>query len=159
MKRRLCGMAALILALMSIGCAMADQKVLLPGGSYSLMIPDGMEYDGPGVSPDDAKFAWVSAELGLDIEFFCEPNEKGAALQAMAEVLAGDGIDTRINRIGGIDMIVYQVTDPGDSKDSGMKCIGYVLEDGKNVQMICFWYATQEAADWTARIISSITKE
>ena len=162
MRRRMCRAAAAILALVVLllaGCAAAEQKVMLPDSSYSLLIPDGMEYDGPGQSPDDARFAWVSEALGLDIEFFCEPNEKGAALQAMAEVLAGDGIDTRISRINGIDMIVYQVTDPGDEKGSGMKCIGYVLEDGNTVQMICFWYATQEAADWTERIITSIIKE
>ena len=157
MKKRMFA-AALVLALLCAGCALADQKVQLPDSSYTLTVPDGMEYDGPGESPDDARFAYVSASMGLEIEFFCEENGKGATLDDLARVLREDyGYETSINRIGGIDMIVFEFTDPGDPPDQGMKCITYMFPDGKNVQMICFWYANQTAADRTAEIISGIT--
>ena len=157
MKRRMCGLMALILALLCTGVAAAEQRVQLPESRYSLMIPDGMEYDGPGEMSDDSLFAWVSPQLGLDIEFFRQVNDKGATLQGMADVIIGDGIDAAIYRINGIDMIAYRDKDPQDPPEKGMKCIGYVFLDGDAAQMICFWYATQEAADLTAEIIGSIT--
>ncbi len=159
MKRLMCGMMVLALVLLCMGGALAEQKVQLPESSYRLTVPDGMEYDGPGDIPDDAAFAWVSGELGLDIQFFRQPNDGGAALQAMADVIIGDGVDAEIRRINGIDMIAYRVADPQDPPEQGMKCIGYVFLDGDAAQMICFWYATQEAADLTADIIGSITKD
>ncbi len=159
MKRLMCGIMVLALVLLCMSGALADQKVQLPESSYYLAIPDGMEYDGPGDIPDDAAFAWVSGKLGLDIQFFRQPNDGGAALQAMADVIIGDGVDAEIHRINGIDMIAYRVTDPQDPPEQGMKCIGYVFLDGDAAQMICFWYATQEAADLTAEIIGSIAKD
>ena len=152
-----CLILSILLAVLFIASAAAEQTVRLPESRFALMIPDGMEYDGPGDSPDDARFAYVSAAMGLEIQFFCEPNEKGASLQAMAEVLAGDGVPTEIHRIGGIEMICYRTSDPGDAPEAGMKCIGYIFADGNKVQMICFWYANQQAADRTAEIIASIT--
>ena len=159
MKKRMCGLTALILVLLCVGAAMAEQKVQLPDSSYSLMIPDGMEYDGPGEVPDDASFAWVSQDLGLDIQFFRQPNGGGASLQAMADVIIGDGVDAEIHRINGIDMIAYRAADPQDPPEKGMKCVGYVFLDGEAAQMICFWYASQNAANLTAEIIGSITKD
>ena len=159
MKRLMCGMMVLALVLLCMGGALAEQKVQLPESSYRLTVPDGMEYDGPGDIPDDAAFAWVSGELGLDIQFFRQPNDGGAALQAMADVIIGDGVDAEIRRINGIDMIAYRVADPQDPPEQGMKCIGYVFLDGDAAQMICFWNANQEAADLTADIIGSITKD
>ena len=82
MKRLMCGLTVLALTLLCLGSALAEQKVRLPESSYCLKIPDGMEYDGPGDYPDDADFAWVSEELGLDIQFFRRANDKGATLQA-----------------------------------------------------------------------------
>ena len=157
MKRLMCGIMVLALVLLCMSGALAEQKVQLPESSYRLTVPDGMEYDGPGDIPDDAAFAWVSGELGLDIQFFRQPNDGGAALQAMADVIIGDGVDAEIRRINGIDMIAYRVADPQDPPEQGMKCIGYVFLDGDAAQMICFWYANQEAADLTAEIIGSIT--
>ena len=157
MKRLMCGMMVLALVLLCMGGALAEQEVQLPESSYRLTVPDGMEYDGPGDIPDDAAFAWVSGELGLDIQFFRQPNDGGAALQAMADVIIGDGVDAEIRRINGIDMIAYRVADPQDPPEQGMKCIGYVFLDGDAAQMLCFWYAKQEAADLTAEIIGSIT--
>ena len=157
MKRLMCGIMVLALVLLCMSGALAEQKVQLPESSYYLTIPDGMEYDGPGDIPDDAAFAWVSGELGLDIQFFRQPNDGGAALQAMADVIIGDGVDAEIRRINGIDMIAYRVADPQDPPEKGMKCMTYMLEDHGKVQMICFWYAGQEAANRTADIIASIT--
>ena len=157
MKRRMCGLITLVLVLMSLSGALADQKVRLPESSYSVTIPDTMEYDGPGQTPDDALFAWVSEKQGLDIQFFRQKNDKGATLEAMADVLIRDGMDAAVYRINGIDMIVYRVSDPQDPPEKGMKCIGYVFLEKDAAQMICFWYATQEAADLTAKIMESIT--
>ena len=154
-----CLILSILLAVLFIASAAAEQTVRLPESRFALMIPDGMEYDGPGDIPDDAAFAWVSGKLGLDIQFFRQPNDGGAALQAMADVIIGDGVDAEIHRINGIDMIAYRVTDPQDPPEQGMKCIGYVFLDGDAAQMICFWYATQEAADLTAEIIGSIAKD
>jgi hypothetical protein len=40
-----------------------------------------------------------------------------------------------------------------------MKCVAYVLLDGEAAQMVCFWYANQNAANLSEKIISSITME
>jgi len=158
MRKLIALLTALCLAVCCLGGALADQKVQLPESRYSLTLPDGMTYDGPGESPDDARFAYVSASLGLDIQFFCQDNEKGATLEGMATVLReDDGFDAAIYRIGGIDMIVFEIADPQDPPEKGMKCMTYMLEDHGKVQMICFWYAGQEAANRTADIIASIT--
>ena len=159
MKRLMCGIMVLALVLLCMSGALAERKVKLPESRYSLTIPDSMEYDGPGETPDDALFAWVSEKQGLDIQFFRQKNDKGATLEAMADVLIGDGMDAAIYRINGIDMIVYRVSDPQDPPEKGMKCIGYVFLDGDAAQMICFWYATQEAANLTAEIMESITNK
>ena len=159
MKRLMCGIMVLALVLLCMSGALAERKVKLPESRYSLTIPDGMEYDGPGELSDYSLFAWVSAKLGLDIEFFRQKNDKGKTLQAMADYIIGDGVDAGIYRINGIEMIAYRDTDPQDPPEKGMKCIGYVFLDGDAAQMICFWYATQEAADLTADIIGSITKD
>lgn len=160
MKRTFAILLTMALAVLCINGALGEQKVQLPESSYSITIPDGMEYDGPGEPPDEAAFAWVSAKLGLEIDFFLYSNEKGVSLQYLAEELSrtDENIEEiSINRINGLDMIVYRVTDPTDPPLQGMKCIGYVLEDGNRLQMICFWYANQEAADLTAAVITSIT--
>ena len=160
MKRGLCVIMAAVLALLAVGCAFADQTVTLPESSYRLTLPDEMEYDGPGTGNDDAKFAYVFVDKKLEIDFFLRTNPGGATLQAIAEVLRAQNDSTAIYRIRGIDMIVYRVTDPGDDPTGkGMKCIGYAFLDGDYIQEICFWYGTQEAADLTEEIISSITKD
>ena len=157
MKRLMCGIMVLALVLLCMSGALAERKVKLPESRYSLTIPDGMEYDGPGELSDDSLFALVSAKLGLDIEFFRQKNDKGKTLQAMADYIIGDGVDAGIYRINGIEMIAYRDTDPQDPPEKGMKCIGYVFLEKDAAQMICFWYATQEAADLTAKIMESIT--
>ena len=156
MKKTLSILLSLAL-LLCVSCAAADQKVALPDSRYSLTLPDEMEYDGPGEGEDDAKFAYVSESLGLDVQFFCQPNEKGATLQAMTDVLIAKGVDAAVYRISGVDMIAYRVTDPQDPPKKGMKCVAYVLLDGEAAQMVCFWYANQKAADLSEKMISSIT--
>ena len=156
MKKGMC----LILAVLTVLCAcsaFAEQKVQLPDSAYSVTVPDGMTYDGPGENPDDAKFVWLSEKLGLEIQFFCYGNEKGASLQSIAEILQEEYETVQVRLISGIEMIVYELEDPGDPPEKGMKCVGYVLTDGDMIQEICFWYATQAAADETAVIIESIT--
>ena len=160
MKKLVCAMLAGLLLAVFAGNALADQKVKLPSSSYSVTIPDGMEYDGPGQKPDNAKFAWVSEPMGLEILFSCEKNARGATLEAMATVLRTEnGMDAEIRTIAGIDMIVYRGTDPDDDPATAMKFISYVFLDGNMAQEICFWYANQNAADRTAEIISSISKD
>ena len=155
MKRWMCGlMAALMILTMSCGAA-AEQQVQLPDCRYSLTLPDGMEYDGPGEDPDSAKFAYVSEKLGLDIQFFSY-DAQGQELKTLAELLRENGRDAELYRINQIEMIVYRVTDPEDLPEDGMKCIGYVLKDDGMIIEICFWYATKNAAKLTEEIIGSI---
>ena len=154
MKRGLCLAIAVMMIAVCGGSAMAEQKVYLPESRYSLTLPDEMKYDGPGVTAgDDAEYAYVSAALGLEIDFFLHDNSNGSTLEGMAKGLKESGQETSIRRISGVDMLVYETTDPTD----GAPCIGYVLLDGNRVQEICFWYYNQQAADLTETIISSIT--
>ena len=142
-------LAALLLA---GSCAIAEQKVQLPDSRFYLMLPDEMEYDGPGPQ-DGAKFAYVAEKLGLDISFFSYDG-KGAELSEMVQELVADGADAALYRIAGQEMIVYRTEDPEDHA----KCIGYVLKDGENLVEIVFFYATQKAADMTEEIMLSLTE-
>ncbi len=153
MKKWICMLLALLL--LAGSCAAADEKIQLPDSRYSLTIPDGMKYDGPGEDPDTAKFAFLSEKLGLEIDFFSY-DANGWELKEMAESLKENGTDVEMYRINGIDIIVDRVTDPDDPPDQGMKCIGYVLKDQGTIVEICFWYATKKAAKLTEEIISSI---
>ena len=157
MAKRIWTVLMLLTVLFGLGAARADREVRLPESKYRIMVPDGMEYDGPGEGEDDAAFALVSTELGLDISFFRFENPNGASLQAIAEGLAESIDNTEIRSFGGMEMIVFQGTDPADPPETAMKCISYVFLDGDAVQMVSFWYANQEAADLTAQIITSIT--
>ena len=159
MRKGLCLIMAAVMLLLTMSCAMAEQTVFLPESSFRLTLPDGMEYDGPGTGSDNAKFAYVSAELGLEIHFFLY-DRNGAALEAMVEPLKEQGVDeASLYTVNGINMIVYRVNDPDDTPQKGMKCIGYVLADGDSIQQIEFWYATKDAAKLTETIIASITNK
>lgn len=159
MKKGLCLVMALMLAVLFGGSAMAERDVDLPQSGYKVTVPDELEYSGKGKSPDTADFAWVSEKLGLEVEFFHAANEYGATLEAMATVLRDEGYDAEIRNVSGIPMIVYEGTDPGDDPATAMKFITYVFLEGNMAQQICFWYANQEAADLTAQIIESITNK
>ena len=73
MKKRICAVLTAVFLLAGISCALAEQTVFLPESSYRLTLPDKMEYDGPGTGDDDAEFAWVSAELGLENDVVISP--------------------------------------------------------------------------------------
>ena len=73
-------------------------------------------------------------------------------LQQRAEAQAAKGSDVEMRTVNGIEMLVYRVTDEAD----GAPCIGYAFMDGTQTIEIFFWYATQEAADLTRRIMETI---
>ena len=157
MKRVAGILLAVALAVAMGGSALADQKVRLPESSYCLTLPDGMQYDGPGGSGES--FAYVDDKTGLDIAFFCY-DSRGKTLEAIAPEIRDQCDSVSIRQIrDGIQVLAYEVRDPDDPPQKGMKCIGYVLEDGNRFQEICFWYATQDAANMTKTIIESISKE
>ena len=155
MKKGLCLVLALMLAVLFGGNALAE-KVDLPQSGYSVTIPDGMAYSGKRNSADDVDFVWLSDALGLEIQFTHAKNDRNVTLKAMATVLREDGYDAEIRRVSGIDMIVYEGTDPDDDPAEAMKFITYVFLEGDVAQQICFWYANQNAADLTLEIIERI---
>lgn len=156
MKKFFCLVLALMLTALFAGSALAE-KVDLPESGYCVTIPDGMEYSGKRNAADEADFVWLSGRLGLEIQFAHAKNDRNVSLEAMATVLREDGYDAEIRRVSGIDMIVYEGTDPDDDPAEAMKFITYVFLEGNMAQQICFWYANQEAADLTLQIIESIT--
>ena len=157
MKKRICGILAVLMLTVLAGGALAEQKVMLPDSRMSVTLPDELEYDGPGTTAgDDADFAYVSPELGLEI-WFLHYDSQGVTLEKLAEAMQENYDRVVITRIGGTELLKYETTDPGDIFGEEMKCIGYVVMDGKQIQEIVFWYANQRAADLTAEIISTIT--
>lgn len=150
---------ALLLALMLLlaaGCGLADETVQLPESRYEVTLPDGMEYDGPTPDSQEA-FAWVSEEMGLEISFFRyekEGTEPAVLMYVLMMALMDNGAeDIGTTTVNGVEMVVYRFP-PAD--ESGMKGIGYILQDGDALQGIMFWYATQEAAEMTRTIMESI---
>ena len=155
MKKLMAGMLAVVmLAMLGAGCALADQAVQLPENSrYTIQLPDGMEYDGPG-KLDKASFAYVSESLGLDVIFSCSDGSQVRYLEDMIPVIEDNGMeDVQMVTVRDIPMIVYRYT-PDDPAE--MKCIGYIFQDGNLIQQIAFWYGTQKAADQTKIIMESI---
>ena len=150
------GFALLICtALLFAGCAAADQAVMLPGNRYMIDIPDGMAYSGPQ-GGDGGIHAYVSGTLEMD--YMSYPVEDTAApdpsenLKDRAKKLTAAGVEVELRQVNGIDMIVYRIADETD----GTPGIGYVLEDGGMVVEVIFWFATQEAADLSQRIMETI---
>ena len=137
------------------GCALADKTVRLPGSRYTLEVPDWMEYS-DGVDGNTGIDAYISKDLEMDYLSY-RREEAGQAgremtLLEMAKKQREAGSDVEIRKVNGIEMLVYRLTDEAD----GAPCIGYVFEDGDLLVEIIFWYATQEAADETGKIISSV---
>ena len=156
MKRMLCGLIVLraLLTGMAAGEARSVpagwKETSLPDSGCTILIPEQMEYDGPD-DGDGSRFAWLSAELGLEIDFYCY-DSMGVTLEQIRNQLNADGHATDSTRIGNTEMLVYRTE---SDQVPGMKCIGYVLLDGEMVQEITFWYANQTAADLTAEIMES----
>jgi hypothetical protein len=57
-----------------------------------------------------------------------------------------------LRKINGIEMLCFRTMDESDKAP----CIGYVFEDGDWLVELDFWYSTEEAANLTTQIISSI---
>lgn len=149
------GFALLICIVLLFGCAAADRAVALPESRYEIDIPDGMAYSEPQ-DGDSGILAYVSDTLEMD--YLSYPLEDTAApdssesLQDRVKTLAAGGLEVELRQVNGIDMIVYRITDETD----GTPGIGYVLEDGHTVIEVIFWYATQEAADLSQKIMETI---
>ena len=146
MKRLLC---LLLLCLMVCPAALADQIIWLPESSWSLLVPDYMIYD-PPLEGADCAFACVSNTL--EIDFFRYPAGQDTLLD-MAQQLVSAGQEAELRKVNDLEMLVYRTVDT--SLDQA-PCIGYAMREGDWLIEICFWYATQEAGDLTAQIISSI---
>ena len=146
--------AALLMALIlfGTGCAAADQAVQLPESRYAVTLPDGMTYDGPTPNSDEA-FAYISEEIGLEVQFYRYENPQANLTALIASLLEQGAEDIGMTAVRDLEMLVFRFA-PED--DSGMKGIGYILQDGNATQKIVFWYATQEAADMTKTIMESI---
>ena len=137
---------------------MAEQTVSLPNSRYTLELPDGMKYSMP--EPEDyGMAAYTSEALEVDYVSYLKADavRQGMAetLRETAEILAESGEETELREVNGILMLIFRMTDEAD----GASGIGYVFEDGDWIIEINFWYATQEAADETERIISSIKEK
>ena len=147
-----------ICVILLCGSALAEQTVSLPNSRYTLELPDGMKYSMP--EPEDyGMAAYTSEALEVDYVSYLKADavRQGMAetLRETAEILAANGEETELREVNGILMLVFRMTDEAD----GASGIGYVFEDGDWIIEINFWYATQEAADETERIISSIKEK
>lgn len=140
----------LICTVLLLGSAAAEQTVVLPESRYVIDVPDDLKYS-PAEDGDEGIEAYISDTLEMD---YCSypTAEDAPTLQERAEKLAADGTDAEMRTVNGIEMLVYRVTDEAD----GAPCIGYAFMDGTQTIEIFFWYATQEAADLTRRIMETI---
>ena len=136
----------------------AAQTVSLPNSGYVLELPDGMKYSMP--EPEDYGMAAYTSET-LEMDWLSYPKADAErrgmkeTLRETAEDRAALGADIELREISGIEMLCFRITDEAD----GAPCIAYVFEDGDMLIEINFWYATQEAADETEKIISSIKEK
>lgn len=148
----------LICVILLCGSALAEQTISLPNSRYTLELPDWMKYSMP--EPEDYGMAAYTSEA-LEVDYVsykkADAVRQGMAetLRETAEILAESGEGTELREVNGILMLVFRMTDEAD----GASGIGYVFEDGDWIIEINFWYATQEAADETERIISSIKEK
>ena len=97
-------------------------------------------------NPDSYKFDYMGVE-----KEYKYVNDLYTYRQGLEEQ-AAKGSDVEIRTVNGIEMLVYRVMDEAD----GAPCIGYAFVDGTQIVEVFFWYATQEAADLTKRIIETI---
>ena len=154
-KKAIC---LLLCAGLLFSAAAAEQEVLLPGGRYAVDLPDWMDYS-DAVDGESGVEAYVSKDLEMD---YLSYRKEDAVQLGMAETLKEtaklrreSGADVELRKVNGIEMLCYRTTDEED----GTPCIGYLFEDGELVIEIAFWYATQEAADETVRIMESIREK
>lgn len=152
MKKLIC---LVLCALLFCGYALADTEVQLPGTCFMIPIPEGMEYSEPEEDGQEI-YAWFSDSLEIDYTsypkamLFQQGEEQTLRRLAETRIAAGDTVEIR--DVNGIEMLVFRMTDEAD----GTPGIGYLFENGEWMAEIDFWYATQEAADLTVKIISGI---
>ena len=148
----------LVCCALLLGYAAAEQAVLLPGGRYVIDVPDEMAYSAPEAG-DFGVEAYISESLEMDYISYLrtEGAARGMAetLKETAEACAAQGLDVELRKVNDTEMLCFRTVDEAD----GASCIGYVFEDGDQYIEIDFWYATQEAAEKTAEIISSVRKK
>ena len=142
------------LILMS-GCAQAERSVALPNSRYVIEVPDWMRYSEPEDEYSGVE-AYVSEMLEIDYTSYPRATMIGpgaaGSLREVAESSAAKGKEVELRSINGIEMLCFRAFDESDQAP----CIGYVFEDGEWMVEIDFWYATEEAANLTTSIISSI---
>ena len=140
------------------GFAAAEQAVSLPNCRYTVDVPDEMEYSS-AEETESGMEAYYSDTMEMDYVSYPKSAAAGIGmgqtLQETAEKLMEDGNQVEMREVNGIEMVCFRVTD----REDGAPCIGYVFEDGDWMIEIDFWYSTQEAADRTTEIISSIRAE
>ena len=154
MKRIVC---FLVCAMLAGSCALAEQQVKLPNSRYVIDVPDWMRFK------EDEQYPEIHAYTSemMEIDYTSYPREAALAqdptgsLRKTAEALAAAGGEAELREINGIEMICFRTVDDAD----GAPCIGYVFEDEGWMIEVDFWYATQEAANLTETIISSIRPE
>jgi hypothetical protein len=154
MKKR--GFALLVgLIILMTGCATAERSVELPHSHYVIEIPDWMRY-----SEAEDEYNGVEAYVSemLEIDYTAYPKAvliaPGAAesLREVAEESAAKGNEVELRQINGIEMLCFRTMDESDKAP----CIGYVFVSGEWIVEVDFWYSTEEAANLTTNIISSI---
>ena len=148
----------LVFMALLFSCAAADQAVELPGNRYVIFLPEGMKYSAP--AEGDARVqAYISEELEMDYLAYSREEATGfgmlPTLRETAEKLKENGTEAELREAGGVEMLVYRLTDDAD----GAQGICYVFEDGDTVIEVIFWFATQDAAERSKTIMESIREK
>lgn len=150
--------AVLLVAVMLLlfSHALAEQWITLPGGRYELALPDRLVYSAPEAG-DDGVEAWISDTLEVDAFAVSLAEARSLlglkeTLTETAEFLANQGKEAEVREVGGIEMLCLRDVDDAD----GTPCIAYLFPDGDSLIEIDFWYATPEAGEETASVISTI---
>ena len=147
--------AILICMMLLFSCAQAERSVALPHSRYMIEVPDWMRYSEPEEEHKGVE-AYVSEMLEIDYTSYPRATMIGTgtagSLREVAENSAAKGKEVELRSINGIEMLCFRTIDESDKAP----CIGYVFEDGEWMIEVDFWYATEEAADLTKTIISSI---
>ena len=76
-------------------------------------------------------------------------------LEDVGRLLKEKGNEAEVRKVNGIKMVVFRMTDEADNAPG----IGYIFEDGDLMIEVDFWYASQEAAELTEKIMASIREE
>ena len=147
--------ALLICVGLLFSCAQADRSVALPNSRYMIEIPDWMRYSEPEDEYNGVE-AYLSEMLEIDYTSYPKVTMIGpgtaGSLREVAENSAAKGKEVELRTVNGIEMLCFRTMDESDKAP----CIGYVFVDGEWIVEIDFWYATEEAANLTKTIISSI---